>query len=71
MRYEISRSAPVPCADESRIIALVTHKGASADGGHYIAWVRKDELQPPSDPDAVVPGSEEWFKFDDDKVCLP
>ncbi|KIO18756.1 hypothetical protein M407DRAFT_31590 [Tulasnella calospora MUT 4182] len=49
------------------LVAIVTHKGASADGGHYIAWVRKDELQP-----STAPGesSEEWFKFDDDKVSV-
>ncbi|KAG9044628.1 deubiquitinating enzyme [Tulasnella sp. UAMH 9824] len=49
------------------LAAIVTHKGASADGGHYIAWVRKDELQPSN-----VPGesSDEWFKFDDDKVSV-
>jgi len=50
------------------LCALVTHKGASADGGHYIAWVRKDELQPTTEVD--VPGTEEWFKFDDDKVSV-
>lgn len=48
--------------------AIVTHKGASADGGHYIAWVRKDEIQPTTGPDAYDNASDEWFKFDDDKV---
>lgn len=47
-------------------VAVVTHKGASAEGGHYIAWVKKDELQPTTD--AVDNADDEWFKFDDDKV---
>ncbi|KAG8999115.1 deubiquitinating enzyme [Tulasnella sp. 427] len=50
------------------LVAIVTHKGPYADGGHYIGWVRKDELQPPS-----VPGDsagDEWYKFDDDKVSI-
>ncbi|KAG8889023.1 Protein kinase [Tulasnella sp. 332] len=51
------------------LCAIVTHKGASADGGHYIAWVRKDELQP-TPSDAVDTADDEWFKFDDDKVSI-
>ena len=35
---------------------VVTHKGRSCDSGHYIGWVRK------------APGSDEWFKYDDEKV---
>ncbi|KAH8917386.1 cysteine proteinase [Atractiella rhizophila] len=38
---------------------IVTHKGASADGGHYVAWTRKS----PSNPD-------EWYCFDDEKVSV-
>ena len=38
------------------LMGVVTHKGRSADSGHYIGWVRKKE------------GSDEWFKFDDDVV---
>ncbi|OCF41830.1 hypothetical protein I317_04340 [Kwoniella heveanensis CBS 569] len=42
--------------------AMITHKGASADSGHYIGWTRKDsQTFTPS-------GEEDWFKFDDDKV---
>lgn len=36
--------------------SLVTHKGRDADGGHYIGWVRQK------------PGSNYWWKYDDDKV---
>ncbi|GHJ89851.1 hypothetical protein NliqN6_6253 [Naganishia liquefaciens] len=42
--------------------AIVTHKGPSADSGHYIAWTRQEGS------DNVVPGEEDWYKFDDDKV---
>ncbi|KAJ9101626.1 hypothetical protein QFC20_005155 [Naganishia adeliensis] len=42
--------------------AIVTHKGPSADSGHYIAWSRQEAS------DNVIPGEEDWYKFDDDKV---
>ncbi|KAG0227078.1 Ubiquitin carboxyl-terminal hydrolase 14 [Actinomortierella wolfii] len=35
--------------------AVLTHVGRSADSGHYIGWTRKGS-------------SEEWYKYDDDKV---
>ncbi|CAN0271445.1 unnamed protein product [Phaeothamnion confervicola] len=36
------------------LYAVVTHKGREADGGHYMAWVRKE--------------ADKWFVFDDDSV---
>ena len=36
------------------VFALVTHKGRSADGGHYMGWVRQD--------------GDDWLVFDDDEV---
>lgn len=53
-------------------IAIVTHKGASADGGHYIGWVRKASIDPSGAQDEAAPegDKEEWFKFDDDKVSV-
>lgn len=36
--------------------AIVTHKGRSADSGHYMGWVRQS------------PGSAYWWCYDDDKV---
>ena len=36
--------------------SIVTHKGQSADSGHYIGWVRQAE-----NPNF-------WWKYDDDEV---
>ena len=47
--------------------AIVTHKGASADGGHYIGWVKKTSLTP---PESGKEEAEQWYKFDDDKVSV-
>lgn len=38
------------------LIAVLTHKGRSADSGHYIAWVKQDD--------------DKWLKFDDEKVSM-
>lgn len=38
------------------LVGIVTHKGAAADAGHYISWVRNEDEK------------DSWFKFDDDKV---
>ncbi|KAF8745444.1 Cysteine proteinase, partial [Rhizoctonia solani] len=51
------------------LTAIVTHKGASADGGHYIGWVRKSALET-LDESAPEGDKEEWYKFDDDKVSV-
>lgn len=53
---------------------IVTHKGASADGGHYIGWVKKDAIDatlssPTATPNYDDPG-DEWYKFDDDRVSV-
>jgi len=44
------------------LYGIVTHKGASADSGHYIGYVRS----PPKEDDKE--DDEGWYKFDDDKV---
>jgi ubiquitin carboxyl-terminal hydrolase 14 len=46
---------------------VVTHKGASADSGHYTSFVKK---QGPLDPKTGKRGEEDgkWWWFDDDKV---
>ena len=37
-----------------QLIAVVTHKGRSADGGHYVGWVHHS--------------GDDWFQYDDDIV---
>ncbi|KAK6839526.1 hypothetical protein PG987_005392 [Apiospora arundinis] len=46
---------------------VVTHQGASADSGHYTAYVKQ---QPPIDPKTGLKRDEEdkWWWFNDDKV---
>lgn len=50
------------------LVGVVTHKGASADGGHYIAFTRippNKNIKTYQDPE-----KEMWYKFDDDKVSI-
>ena len=42
------------CFATYQLTGVLTHKGDSADGGHYVAWIRKDD------------GT--WYLFDDEKV---
>lgn len=47
------------------LVGIVTHKGAAADAGHYISWVRKDEDQKTEAGAKVIPEKpiqEEWYK---------
>ena len=43
------------------LVAILTHKGQNADGGHYVAWVQHK--------------GDQWVCFDDQKVtecrCVP
>jgi len=48
------------------LVGIVTHKGAAADGGHYMSWVRKE----PRADDVLAPPSTEWYKFNDDQVSV-
>lgn len=41
-------------AGHYQLIAVVTHKGRSADGGHYVGWVHRS--------------GDEWLQYDDDIV---
>ena len=60
--------------------AIVTHKGAFADGGHYMGFVKKSVFHPPKPPIFSDPGAgsaavvdeddEDWFKFDDERVSI-
>ncbi|KAL6005994.1 deubiquitinating enzyme [Asimina triloba] len=39
------------------LVAVLTHKGRSADSGHYVAWAKQEnEIDPPG----------KWIEFDDD-----
>ncbi|POY72836.1 putative Ubiquitinyl hydrolase 1 [Rhodotorula taiwanensis] len=53
------------------LAGIVSHKGASADGGHYVGW----SAATPSGENGeavydVDPDKTEWYKFDDEKVSL-
>ncbi|KAI9058743.1 cysteine proteinase [Trametes sanguinea] len=58
------------------LVAIVTHKGAEADAGHYIGFVKKRILHTsPLAPGASAGSApdeddEDWYKFDDDKVSI-
>ena len=38
------------------LTAVLTHKGRTADSGHYVSWVHR--------------AGDEWLKYDDDKVSV-
>ncbi|KAG1740649.1 cysteine proteinase [Suillus lakei] len=53
------------------LVAIVTHKGADADAGHYIGFVKKSVFHAKSgDGPAFDEDDEDWYKFDDDKVSV-
>lgn len=67
------------------LVGVVTHKGAAADAGHYISWVRKDldsenaldgqtkdgkQAQGECEKLDKTEADEEWYKFNDDKVSV-
>ena len=43
-----------PATGNYELVAVVTHKGRSADGGHYVGWVHAR--------------GDDWLCFDDDIV---
>jgi ubiquitin carboxyl-terminal hydrolase 14 len=47
---------PIGFTGQYELHAIVTHKGRSADSGHYIGWVRQS------------PGSSLWWCYNDDIV---
>ncbi|KAF4568262.1 deubiquitinating enzyme [Pleurotus pulmonarius] len=51
------------------LVAIITHKGAAADAGHYIAFVKKSAIHPGS-VDNLDDDDEDWYKFDDEKVSV-
>ncbi|KAL1746579.1 hypothetical protein HDZ31DRAFT_33831 [Schizophyllum fasciatum] len=63
------------------LVAIITHKGAAADSGHYMAFVKKSVFQKRIgakkdgefiDYDSPDPfdDDEDWYRFDDDKVTI-
>ncbi|EGO03001.1 hypothetical protein SERLA73DRAFT_176488 [Serpula lacrymans var. lacrymans S7.3] len=66
------------------LVAIVTHKGAAADAGHYIGFVKKSvfhgssarKLSDGASSSTAAPAllidedDEDWYKFDDDKVSI-
>ena len=60
------------------LAAVLTHKGRSADSGHYVAWARCFEGGSESGADGgkrakvgegnVVPAKQRWLQLDDDDV---
>ena len=59
-------------------VAIVTHKGAAADAGHYMAYVKKSVFHPVSrtagsdnkEGATLDEDDEDWYKFDDQKVSI-
>ncbi|KAK7055476.1 ubiquitin carboxyl-terminal hydrolase [Favolaschia claudopus] len=51
------------------LVGIVTHKGAAADAGHYIGFVKKSVFHPPKLGEEQE-SDEDWYKFDDDKVSI-
>lgn len=54
--YDFGEGIPSSFRGHYELMGVVTHKGRSADSGHYIGWVRKEA------------GSSQWWKYDDDTV---
>ncbi len=56
------------------LTAIVTHKGAAADAGHYMAYVKKSVFHPVSHSSgtkgSLEDDDDDWYKFDDNKVSV-
>lgn len=57
------------------LVGIVTHKGASANSGHYIGFVKKSAMMPvniggEAGKPGLEDGDEDWLKFDDEKVSV-
>jgi len=44
------------------LVGIISHQGRSADGGHYVGWVRHKKADGKDTKDDV------WYLFDDDNV---
>lgn len=60
------------------LVAIVTHKGAQSDAGHYIGFVKRSVFHAGKSTEGALPNGdkafdeddEDWYKFDDDKVSV-
>jgi ubiquitin carboxyl-terminal hydrolase 14 len=57
------------------LVGIVAHKGAAADSGHYIGFVKKRAVHEArkaagGDDQELDENDEDWYKFDDDKVSV-
>ncbi|KZV89718.1 cysteine proteinase [Exidia glandulosa HHB12029] len=52
------------------LVGIVTHKGAGAESGHYIGFVRRDAFDGEDTTGLVTDEEVGWYKFDDDKVSI-
>ncbi|KAM5537454.1 hypothetical protein V8D89_008973 [Ganoderma adspersum] len=72
---DLKKDVGASVTGQYELVAIVTHKGAEADAGHYIGFVKKRALHSSSGSGAT-PGptldedDEGWYKFDDDKVSI-
>ena len=55
---------PANFQGQYELFAAVTHKGRSADGGHYMGWVKASG----STANVVDDANDDWFVFNDDEV---
>lgn len=56
------------------LFAVVTHEGRTAEGGHYVAWLKDDAAPPPAAGSGGAGGTGKkaeagWLVFDDETVA--
>lgn len=69
---DLKKDVGASVTGQYELVAIVTHKGAEADAGHYIGFVKKRALHSfgVSAGPALDEDDEDWYKFDDDKVSI-
>ncbi|CDO68739.1 hypothetical protein BN946_scf184989.g5 [Trametes cinnabarina] len=73
---DIKNDVGASTTGQYELVAIVTHKGAEADAGHYIGFVKKRILHASPLASGAASGpapdedDEDWYKFDDDKVSI-
>lgn len=67
---------PIIRSPYNECTAIITHKGAAADAGHYIGFAKKSVFHPKAsqatEPDqrTIDDDDDDWYKFDDEKVSI-